>query len=277
MGEWTIGDVVDAIAEAIPDRVMTVCGERRTTLRRVGGAVPGDWPTSWPTRGSAPTTNATTLQNWECGQDRVALIMHNDRYPEMVMGAPEGAHRSGQRQPPLHAARGRRPTGLRQAAGGHLPPLAGSQVRRRAAARGAELLISVDDGSDAAELPGAIPLEDALAQGDPDRRITGSPDDLIMFCTGGTTGRPKGVLWRQSDTYVSSMNGADHESVDEIHDKVRRNEGAPWFAVSPLMHAAGMWTAFSGALAGLPVVLYDTGPSSTHRWCGRRPSARRSA
>ena len=35
-----------------------------------------------------------------------------------------------------------------------------------------------------------------------------------MYCTGGTTGRPKGVLWRQSDTYVSSMVGADHESAD---------------------------------------------------------------
>jgi 3-oxocholest-4-en-26-oate---CoA ligase len=65
------------------------------------------------------------------------------------------------------------------------------------------------------------------------------------------------VLWRQSDTYVSSMVGADHASATEIHDKVRRNEGAPWFAVSPLMHAAGLWTVFSGALAGLPVVLYD--------------------
>jgi 3-oxocholest-4-en-26-oate---CoA ligase len=78
-----------------------------------------------------------------------------------------------------------------------------------------------------------------------------------MYCTGGTTGRPKGVLWRQSDTYVSSMVGADHDSAVEIHDKVRRNEGAPWFAVSPLMHAAGLWTVFSGSLAGLPVVLYD--------------------
>ena len=96
-----------------------------------------------------------------------------------------------------------------------------------------------------------------MAQGDPDRRIAGSPDDLIMYCTGGTTGRPKGVLWRQSDTYVSSMVGADHESATEIHDRVRRNEGAPWFAVSPLMHAAGLWTVFSGVLAGLPVVLYD--------------------
>ena len=53
-----------------------------------------------------------------------------------------------------------------------------------------------------------------MAQGDPDAAIAGSPDDLIMYCTGGTTGRPKGVLWRQSDTYVSSMVGADHESAD---------------------------------------------------------------
>jgi fatty-acyl-CoA synthase len=54
------------------------------------------------------------------------------------------------------------------------------------------------------------------------------------------------------------MVGADHESVAEIHDKVRGG-GPPWFAVSPLMHAAGMWTAFSAILAGTPVVLYDTG------------------
>ena len=63
-------------------------------------------------------------------------------------------------------------------------------------------------------------------------------------------------MWRQSDIYVVSMNGADHESVDEIHDKVRHG-GQPWFAVSPLMHAAGMWTAFAALLNGLPVVLYD--------------------
>lgn len=42
----------------------------------------------------------------------------------------------------------------------------------------------------------------------------------MMICTGGTTGRPKGVMWRQADTYVISMNGADHESATEIHDKV---------------------------------------------------------
>ena len=142
---------------------------------------------------------------------------------------------------------------------------------------GADLLIAVDDGSDGPDIPGSVGLDDAVAQGDPDRRIAGSPDDLIMYCTGGTTGRPKGVLWRQSDTYVSSMVGADHESAAEIHDRVRRNEGAPWFAVSPLMHAAGLWTVFSGALAGLPVVLYDDRNKFNPRTCGRPPNVRRSA
>ena len=33
--------------------------------------------------------------------------------------------------------------------------------------------------------------------------------------------------------------------------------GPPWFAVSPLMHAAGMWTAFAGLLNGQTVILYD--------------------
>jgi 3-oxocholest-4-en-26-oate---CoA ligase len=121
-----------------------------------------------------------------------------------------------------------------------------------------ELLLSVEDGSGAPELPGAVSLDDALAQGDNDQHVTGSPDDLLMICTGGTTGRPKGVLWRQSDIYVSSMVGADHASAQEIHDKVSRVAGPPWFAVSPLMHAAGMWTAFAAIMAGLTVVLYDT-------------------
>ena len=121
----------------------------------------------------------------------------------------------------------------------------------------ADLLLSVDDGSAVPELPGAVSLDDALSQGNTDQNVTASPDDLLMICTGGTTGRPKGVLWRQSDIYVSSMVGADHASAQEIQDKVRR-AAPPWFAVSPLMHAAGMWTAFAAIMAGMTVVLYDT-------------------
>ena len=256
MGEWTIGDVVDAIADVIPDRTMTVCGNRRTTY--------GDMATRTrrfanflADRGFGAHSERDSLERWECGQDRVAMVMYNDQYPELVVGCLKA------RTIPVNINHHYTPREVAELLD-YIKPRAvvyhralGAKFAEALPPDSADLLIVVDDGSDAPDLPGAVTLEDALAQGDPDHRIVGSPDDLIMYCTGGTTGRPKGVLWRQSDSYVASMVGADHESAADIHDKVRRNEGAPWFAVSPLMHAAGLWTVFSGALAGLPVVLYD--------------------
>jgi fatty-acyl-CoA synthase len=183
--------------------------------------------------------------------------MYNDRYPEIVIGCLKA------RTVPVNVNHHYTPREVADLLD-YVKPRAviyhralGTKFADVLGSLGADLLIAVDDGSDGPDVPGSVDLDDAVAQGDPERRIAGSPDDLIMYCTGGTTGRPKGVLWRQSDTYVSSMVGADHENPTEIHDKVHRTEGAPWFAVSPLMHAAGLWTVFSGTLAGLPVVLYD--------------------
>ena len=254
--EWTIGDVVDAIADIIPDRTMTVCGDRRTRYGEMAART-RRFANFLADRGFGVHRGRHTLDNWECGQDRVAPIMYNDRYPEMVIGCLKA------RTVPVNVNHHYTPREVAELLE-YVKPRAVIYHRAHGAKfadvlknLGADLLIAVDDGSDSPDLPGAITLEDAVAQGDPQRHIAGSPDDLIMYCTGGTTGRPKGVLWRQSDTYVSSMVGADHETPAEIHDRVRRNEGPPWFAVSPLMHAAGLWTVFSGTLAGLPVVLYD--------------------
>lgn len=255
MTEWTIGAVLDAIAEVIPDRTMTVCGERRSTFGE----------SAHRTGRLASFLNASDfgvhrppemLNRWECGQDRVALIMYNDLYPDMAIGCLKA------RAVPVNINHHYSIREIRdlldyvQPRGIIYHRSLGARFREVLPPEGTELLISIDDGSSAPELPGAISLDDALAQGDTDHRVVGSPDDLIMICTGGTTGRPKGVLWRQSDMYVSSMVGADHASAAEIHAKVR-NGGQPWFAVSPLMHAAGMWTAFSALLSGLTVVLYD--------------------
>jgi 3-oxocholest-4-en-26-oate---CoA ligase len=256
MSEWTIGDVVDAIADVIPDRTMTVCGDRITTYgdmsmrtRKLANFLSD--------RGFGAHQERDGLDNWECGQDRVALIMYNDRYPEMVVGCLKA------RTVPVNVNHHYTPGEVRELLE-YVKPRAviyhralGAKFADVLQTLGVDLLVAVDDDSESFDIAGSVALDDAVAQGDADRRIVGSPDDLIMYCTGGTTGRPKGVLWRQSDTYVSSMVGADHDSATEIHDKVRRNEGPPWFAVSPLMHAAGLWTVFSGALAGLPVVLYD--------------------
>ncbi|WP_197373930.1 acyl-CoA synthetase [Mycolicibacterium baixiangningiae] len=253
MGEWTIGAVLDAIADVIPDRTMTVCGERRSTFadtadrsRRLANFLAG--------RGFGAHRERHTLANWECGQDRVALIMHNDRYPDMVIGCLKA------RTVPVNVNFHYTPREVHEL----LEYVKPSAViyHRALGAKFADVLpagavwVSVDDGSAVPDLPAAVTLAEALSEGDLTQSISSSPDDLVMMCTGGTTGRPKGVLWRQCDTYTVSMNGADHADAGEIHDKVR-HAGPPWFAVSPLMHAAGMWTAFAGVLSGQTVVLYD--------------------
>ena len=256
MSEWTIGAVLDAIAEIIPDRAMTVCGDRRRTFaeaadrtRRLANFLAG--------RGFGAHQERPGLQNWECGQDRVALVMHNDLYVDMVVGCLKA------RTVPVNVNYNYTPREVQELLE-YVRPRAviyhkslGAKFADVFPPDGADLLISVEDGSAVPDLPGAVSLDDALAQGNNDRDVTGLPDDLLMICTGGTTGRPKGVLWRQSDIYVSSMVGADHGSAQEIHDKVR-GARPPWFAVSPLMHAAGMWTAFAAIVAGATVVLYDT-------------------
>lgn len=257
MAEWTIGAVVDAIAEAVPDREMTVCGTRRTTFAQ-GAELTRRLANYLASRGLGAYRERQDLDRWECGQDVVALVMHNDRYPEMVIGCLKA------RTVPVNVNYYYSPGEVADLLA-YLKPRAviyhrslGARFKDVLGEGTVEVLISVDDG-DGAELPGAVSLEDALAQGDTERSGSASPDDLLMVCTGGTTGRPKGVMWRQGDIYVSSMNGADHDQVSEIHDKVA-NAGPPWFAVSPLMHAAGMWTAFSGLLSGQTVVLHDTKP-----------------
>ncbi len=255
MSEWTVGAVFDAIADVVPDRLMTVCGDRRSTFAESAQRT-SRLANFFNANGFGVHRERETLNRWECGQDRVALIMYNDLYPDAVIGCLKA------RAVPVNVNHHYSPGEIRDLLD-YLAPR-GIIYHRSLGARfaevlppsGTELLISVDDGNAVPELPGAISLDDILATTIGERPAVGSPDDLIMMCTGGTTGRPKGVLWRQSDMYVASMVGADHASVTEIHDKVRGG-GSPWFAVSPLMHAAGMWTAFAALCAGLPVVLYD--------------------
>lgn len=254
MTEWTIGQVLDAVASAVPDRLMTICGARRSTFaesalrtRRLANFLAD--------RGLGVSAPRERLERWECGQDRVALVMGNDMYLDVMIGCLKARtvpvnvnpHYTGREIAELLAYLQPRAVVYHRAFG----PVVAESVPA-----GVELLISVDDGSGTPELPDAVPFTRAVAEGDPDRVIETSPDDLVMLCTGGTTGRPKGVQWRQSDLYVSSMNGADHESLDVLHDFARAT-GQVWYAMSPLSHAAGIMTACAGLLAGQTIALHD--------------------
>ncbi|WP_024802929.1 acyl-CoA synthetase [Nocardia sp. BMG51109] len=254
MTEWSIAAAFDAVATAVPDRTMTVCGGRRSTFAE-SALRTRRFANYLAARGFGEQTPRDRLDRWECVQDRIALIMRNDRYLDALIGCmkaravPVNVNYHYTRREIRELLAYIRPRGI-------VYHRSFGPLLAEAVPDGVELLVSVDDGAETAEPAGAVPFEDVVTLGDAERVIATTPDDLIMLCTGGTTGRPKGVLWRQSDLYVSAMNGADHESASALHD-LARSTGQVWYAVSPLSHAAGIMTAFAGLLAGQTIVLYD--------------------
>ena len=123
------------------------------------------------------------------------------------------------------------------------------------------LLLQVADDSGNDLLDGALDYEAALAaaSAEPLDRAS-SPDDLYILYTGGTTGMPKGVLWRQEDIFVAAMGGRPfgssdtYESVDAVVEASKAG-GVKMMSAAPLMHGAAQWAAFNAFTGGNTVVM----------------------
>ncbi len=128
-------------------------------------------------------------------------------------------------------------------------------------------LIHVDDESGNDPLPGAVRYEELLASvSDEPLHLALSPDDLYILYTGGTTGMPKAVLWRQHDIYLNAMGGralGTGEMVTSLQEIVERSrlEGPGSMTLAPLMHGAAQWAAFISLCGGRPFVM---APTTTH-------------
>ncbi|HSA52678.1 MAG TPA: AMP-binding protein [Yinghuangia sp.] len=255
--EWSLPAVLDVVTDAVPEREMLVWttvrrtyAEVRERTRRLAACFQG--------RGLGVRRERAELQRWECGQSTVALVLSNcPEYVETMIGA----YRA--RAVPFNVNHHYAPAEI----GALLDQLGaeavvyhrrlGPKLAAAGAARG-RVLVDVDDGSGVAPLPGSTAYEEALdAATRTDDLPVPSPDDLYLVCTGGTTGTPKGVLWRQADVYVSGAGGVEGATRELITSIARGGGLGTWFAAPPLMHGAAQWTAFAGLHNGATVVLHD--------------------
>ncbi len=127
-----------------------------------------------------------------------------------------------------------------------------------------KLVLQVADGSGNDLLPGALDYETALAATPPElpaELVSGwSGDDLYICYTGGTTGMPKGTMWRQADFAVAALgtrrrSGEEYESLEQLVGDARGTVRA--LPAPPLMHGAAHWNALSCWLAGGTVVIQN--------------------
>jgi acyl-CoA synthetase (AMP-forming)/AMP-acid ligase II len=116
--------------------------------------------------------------------------------------------------------------------------------------------LHVDDGTHPCPT-WATPYEQA-ASAPPGPRRERSPDDLYLVYTGGTTGLPKGVMWRQDDLFALLNATAPVRYPEEGGlDDVRRalvKPGPPHIPAAPLMHGTGSFTSFAVMSSGGSIV-----------------------
>jgi fatty-acyl-CoA synthase len=125
--------------------------------------------------------------------------------------------------------------------------------------------VAIDDGTDATPRHFDALLWDDAVGGQPSTRdfddVPRSSDDVYMLYTGGTTGMPKGVMWRHEDFfYACCLGGNPLEPIkepSEIAANAKSSFKLCALALGPLMHGGGQWLTLIALFSGNKAVVYS--------------------
>ncbi len=260
--EFTVPAVAKAVAAAIPDRELLIQGGRRYSYAQVIERS-NRLAAYLHSRGLGCHTERSALAGHEVGQDLLGIYAYNgNEFVEALLGAFQARVApfnvnfryvkselqylladSGATALVYHAAFAPRVAEI-------LPDL--PQLR---------VLIQIADDSGNGLLDGAVDYQSALASVSPEPPpVQHSPDDLYVLYTGGTTGMPKGVLWRQHDIFMTSfggrnlMTGEPSSSLDEIVERAAAGPGTKLMILPPLIHGAAQWSVMTAITTGQSIV-----------------------
>ncbi len=259
--DLNLSEINEAIAAAIPNREAIVWRDRRSTFadlaartRRLANFLID--------RGLRDAGPATGRQPWASAQAHVALYMYNaPEYLEGMLGAfkartvPVNVNYRYVADELVYLL-----TNSAAEAMIYHSAFAPTLVEILPKLPKLTTLIQVSDESGHDLLPGAIAYEDALSAASDELPVRQwSADDLYVLYTGGTTGMPRGVFWRQGDVFVAALGGRTPKGeLDSLEAVVERAKLGAYrvMPTAPLMHAAH-WTAFDALHQGNTVVLQD--------------------
>src|SRR5690349_111875 len=264
--QFTVPAAADAVAAVIGDRDLIVQGDRRYTYAQIVERS-NRLASYLHSRGLGCHTERSELAGHEVGQDLLGIYAYNGpEYVEAMLGswrarvAPFNVNYryvknelqylledSGASALVYHATFAPRVAEV-------LPQLSSLRV-----------LIQIADDSGNDLVHGAVDYDSIVGSGSAEPPpVEPSPDDLYVLYTGGTTGMPKGVLWRQHDIFMTSFGGRNMYtgetagSYDEIASRVAENPGTKLFTLPPLMHGAAQWSVMTALTTGQTVVFSST-------------------